>query len=91
MIATYEYVCPDGHVTDVRRPMEDRDLPVSCGTCGAEAKRNLYPLDMSWRMGKEGIVRSRRNPGDSIGRIAPDRQPVSVPMRGGAAFRPQAA
>ena len=36
----YEYICPEGHITEERRPMEQRNEPSICH-CGLETKRKL--------------------------------------------------
>ena len=37
----YEYKCKEGHLTDVVRPIDERDKKAKCGQCGKVAKRQL--------------------------------------------------
>jgi hypothetical protein len=41
-MATYEYRCPGGHITEQVRPMVDRELPAEC-FCGAGAEVIFSP------------------------------------------------
>ena len=38
---TYEYLCPDGHLTEKLRRMDSRNDPVECSSCGQQAKPAL--------------------------------------------------
>jgi putative FmdB family regulatory protein len=38
---TYEYRCPNGHLRDVRRPIDWRDLPLPCIQCGEVMTRQV--------------------------------------------------
>ena len=47
----YEYKCPEGHITEERRPMERRNKPVTCH-CGLVARRKLSVVNhtFGWRL-----------------------------------------
>lgn len=37
----YPYSCALGHVTELFRPVAERDSPAACGWCGGEARRDF--------------------------------------------------
>lgn len=37
----YPFRCADGHTTDLRRPVVDRDLAAHCARCGLPARRQI--------------------------------------------------
>ncbi len=49
----YEYLCADGHKFEVRRPMDDRTMPMKCQDCRGIAR--LVPsvpaqAQFGWRL-----------------------------------------
>ena len=51
---TYVYECEEGHIQEISRPMDDRDLPLYCPLCNREGAKNLMtrrmtaPMAVTW-------------------------------------------
>lgn len=42
-MAKYDYRCPEGHTTTVRRLISEREVPAACGTCGKASSVTFSP------------------------------------------------
>lgn len=50
---TYVFECPEGHVHEVSRPIDDRDAPMYCPLCNREGhkvlmKRKMGSFTVNW-------------------------------------------